>query len=175
MKLFKVSIVILIVGCFCLKPILKAEAKSASILQFLISFDKKEYELKDPININFELKNNGSESIYVNKRFYVGEEGSDPGNKEVSFQVKRDSGEKLIYKASPRTIGFPKTDYFVLLEPKQSVSSERKKNLSAYFDLKTPGKYKVTATYQNIYGQEIGLNAVKDKIISKPVTIRIKQ
>ncbi len=171
MKLFKFSAIILIVGCFCWQ----IEAKPASILQFSISFDKDEYKTKDPIYVNFELKNKGSKPVYVNKRFYVSSEDSDLKDREVFFQIKGPSGEKLPYKASYYGTGFPKTDYFVLLGPKEGTISERKKNLKAYFDLSVPGIYKVTAVYQNMYGPEIGIDAFGDKIKSKPVTIKVAE
>lgn len=173
MKVIRFSIIILVFCCLCSLFNLQIEAKPAAALRFSISFDKDEYKTKDPIYINFELKNKGSKPVYINKRFYVGAEGSDPGDREVFFQVKGPSGEKLLYKASSYDIGFPKTDYFVLLKPKEGATSERKKNLKAYFDLEVPGKYKITAVYQNIYGAEIGIKAFKNKIKSKPVIIKV--
>ncbi len=172
MKFFRFSI-ILIFSCFYLLFNQPIEAKPASALQFSISFDKDEYKTKDPIYINFELNNKGPKPVYVNKRFYVGSEDSDPRDREVFFQIRGPSGEKLPYKASSYDIGFPKTDYFVLLGPKEGIASERKKNLKAYFDLGAPGKYKITAVYQNMYGAEIGIKAFRDKIKSKPVTIKV--
>lgn len=173
MKFFRSSIVILVFCSFWSLPNLQVEAKSASALQFYISFDKDEYKTKDPIHINFELKNEGSEPVYVNKRFYVSSEDSDLRDREVFFRIKGPSGEKLPYKASYYGTGFPKTDYFVLLAPKEGITSERKKNLKAYFDLEAPGIYKVTAVYQNAYGPEIGIDVFEGKIESKPVTIKV--
>ena len=114
MKLFRLRTIILIVGCFCSLFNLQIEAKPASALQFSISLDKNEYKIKDPIYINFELKNKGPKPVYVNKRFYVGSEGADSRDREVFFQVKEPSGASLPYNASSYDIGFPNTDYFVM-------------------------------------------------------------
>ena len=171
MKLSRPISVILVFTCWCLfLPHLNA--KSASALQLSVFFDKDEYKTNEPIYINFKLKNTGNKPIYVNKRLYVNSESSKPQYREVYLRITGPTGEKLPCKASHET-GFPKTDYFVLLEPKEELTPERKKNLKAYFDLNTPGKYKVIAIYQNVYGPEIGIDAFQGKITSKPVTIKI--
>ena len=164
--------IILILNIPCLLFNQHLDAKQIPGLELSIFFDKNEYKPGEAIYINFKLKNSGNEPIYVNKRFYLNSESSKPEDREVFLQITGPSGEKLPYKASYDT-GFPKTDYFVLLEPKEEVTSERKKNLKAYFDLKAPGEYSIIAIYQNIYGEEIGADAFKDKIISKPATIKI--
>ena len=171
MKLSRPISVILVFTCLCLFPP-QLNAKSALALELIVFFDKDEYKTNEPIYINFKLKNTGDKAVYVNKRFYINSESSEPQDREVFLRIIGASGEKLPPKTGYDT-GFPKTDYFVLLKPKEEVISERKKNLKAYFDLKTPGEYKVTAIYQNIYGQEIGLETFKEKITSKPVAIRI--
>ena len=76
-----------------------------------------------------------------------------------------------------RDTGFPKTDYFALLEPKKEVSSDpkRKRNLTYFYDFKEPGEYKVVAIYKNAYGEEIGLDTFRGEIESKPVKIRIAE
>ena len=162
----------IILFCFCLPFSRQLDAKPGLALQFYLSFDKNEYKTNEPIYINFKLRNKGNKPVYVNKRFYVNSKDSKPEDREVYLRITSPSGEKLLCKASYDT-GFPKTDYFVLLKPKEEITSERKKNLKAYFDLKTPGEYKVIAIYQNIYGPEIGVDAFKDKITSEPVAIKI--
>lgn len=162
----------IILFCFCLPFSRQLDAKPGLALQFYLSFDKNEYKTNEPIYINFKLRNKGNKPVYVNKRFYVNSKDSKPEDREVYLRITSPSGEKLLCKASYDT-GFPKTDYFVLLKPKEEITSERKKNLKAYFDLNVPGEYKVIAIYQNIYGPEIGVDAFKDKITSEPVTIKI--
>ena len=172
MKFFRPIFIVLIWGCFCFLFLQQLEAKAASALRFSIFFDKNEYKTDEPIYINFKLKNTGKKPVYVNKRYYVNSEDSKPEDREVYLRVTGPSGNEVPCKASYDT-GFPKTDYFVLLKPKEEAASERKKNLKAYFDLETPGKYNIIAVYQNIYGAEIGIEAFRDKIKSKPVTIKV--
>lgn len=148
------------------------DAIAAKGMRFSISFDKSEYTQKDPIKINFKLENKGKADIYVNKRLYINSEDSSKGQREVYLLVTSPSGEKLPCKISHET-GLPKTDYFVLLKPGEEVKLERERNIKYYFDFNTTGKYKIIAVYQNIYGEEIGIDAFKDEIKSKRVTIEI--
>jgi hypothetical protein len=94
-------------------------------------------------------------------------------DREIYFTVISPKGEKLPYKPELYKQGLPKCDYFVLLNPGEEVTSDRKKNLKGLFEIKEPGKYKIRATYQNAYGKEIGLDAFKDKIESKAVTVKV--
>lgn len=142
-------------------------------MQLSISFDKEEYEQNDPINMNFILKNVSKDPIYVNKRFHIGSPESPKEDKEMSLAVTSPKGEELPYKPSAYKLGLPKSDYFVLLNPGEDVTSDRKKNLKGYFEMKEPGEYKVTATYQNVYGSEIGLDTFREKIESKPITTKV--
>lgn len=167
-----IGIILVFLSYFCFLFSRQVDAKPGLALQLYLSFDKNEYKTNEPIYMNFKLKNKGNKPVYVNKRFYVNSKDSKPGDREVYLRITGPSGEKLPCKASYDT-GFPKMDYFVLLKPKEEITSERKKNLKAYFDLKTPGEYKVIAIYQNIYGPEIGVDAFKSKITSEPVTIKI--
>ena len=169
---YRIALIILILNTLCLLFNQHLDARQIPGLELSVFFDKNEYKPGEAIYINFKLKNTSNKPIYVNKRFFVNSESSEPEDKEVFLQITGPSGEKLPCKASYDT-GFPKTDYFVLLEPKEEVTSERKKNLKAYFDLKAPGEYSVIAIYQNIYGEEIGVDVFKDKITSKPATIKI--
>jgi hypothetical protein len=141
-------------------------------IRFSVSFDKKEYKQNEAININFKLKNISKRPIYVNKRFHINSEESPKEEKEVFLTVISPSGEKLPCKLSYGT-GLPRSDHFVLLYPGEEVEMDRKRNIKYYFDLKDIGTYKIIATYQNVYGEEIGFDVFKEKIKYKPVTIKI--
>lgn len=141
-------------------------------LKLEVSLDKNEYKAEDPINITFNLENKGKEPIYVNKRFYLGAEGMPKGERDIFLIVTSPSGAKLPCKFNYE-IGYPKSDYFELLEPAKAVSSEYPRNLKGYFDISEPGTYKVVAVYENVYGPEIGLDAFRKKIESDPVTFKI--
>ncbi|MFC1624046.1 hypothetical protein ACFL28_01825 [Candidatus Omnitrophota bacterium] len=176
MKFFRPILIIVILTCFCLSLTQYLGAKEASSMKLTLLFDedKLEYKLKDPIYISFRLKNIASKPIYINKRFFVNSEDSQPGYRELFLEVTGPSGEKLPGR-EPRDTGFPRTGDFVLLEPDEEITSERKKSLRAYFDLEETGKYKIVAIYHNVYGEEIGVDTFRDKVTSKPVTIKIEK
>lgn len=142
--------------------------------------DKTEYTAEEPINLAFALKNQGSSSsskkknpIYVNKRFYFGSEEAPRNQKEVHVTITAPSGEKLPYKF-PYEAGYPKTDYFTLLEPGQEVKAEYPRNLRGNFEFKEEGVYTVTAVYQNTFGRELGLDVFQGKLTAEPVKFVIK-
>lgn len=167
-----IGIVLVFLCRFCLLFNEEAQAKPKKDMQFSIIFEKDEYKLDDSISVELKLKNTGDKPVYVNKRFFVNSKEADPGEREVTLRIIGPSGEEAAFRTIMDT-GFPKSDYFVLLAPGEEAAIDRKKNLKAYFDLKAPGKYKVTAIYQNAYGSEIGLDVFKEKITSKTVTIRV--
>ncbi len=156
---------------FCRHDVLMAAAKG---VDFIISTDKEEYKKNDSITIDFKLKNNTPKPVYINKRFNVNSEESPPKQREVSMAVISPSGEKLPFTRSYET-GLPKSDYFVLLSPGEEAGLDRPRNLRAYFEIKETGVYKITATYQNACGDEIGLDTFKDKATSNTVSIKITE
>lgn len=137
-----------------------------------ITFDKSEYKQSDPIKLNVKLKNTGNKAVYVNKRFYINAETTPRDQREVYLTVIPPSGKKLPFK-EPFKAGLPKTDYFVLLNPNEEVGLQREANIKYYFDMQDVGTYKITATYQNVYGAEIGIDAFKGKIKSKQAKFKI--
>ena len=142
-------------------------------MEFTISCDKTDsYKAQDPIQITFKLKNIGTTPVYVNKRFFLGPEEGLVNDREVFLSVRSDSGQKLLYKFSYKT-GLPKTDYFVLLKPGEEAVSEYPRNINGSFEFNEPGEYKITATYQNAYGSEIGLDVFKDKLVSNAIVVKI--
>lgn len=151
-----------------------SSAASSKGLELIFSFDKEEYKKSDYIYIEFKLKNKSKEPVYVNKRFHLNSESAAKEDREVYLSVISPSGGELSFNTtSPAETGFPKTDHFVLLAPDEEVGSERKQAIKHRFDFKEPGTYKIIATYQNVYGKEIGLDTFKAKLVSKPVTIKI--
>jgi hypothetical protein len=168
MRIFFISL-ILSLGILYQKPVLA----SGQDMQFAISCDKTEnLKAQDSIQITFKLKNTGNAPVYVNKRFFLGPEEDLINDREVFLSVTAPSGQKLPYKFSYKT-GFPKTDYFALLNPGEEVVSEYPRNINGSFEFNEPGEYKITATYQNAYGSEIGLDAFKDKVVSNTIAVKI--
>ena len=141
-------------------------------VKLAITLDKEEYGKSDGIMMTLGLENTGKESLHVNKRFFLNSEESLPEYREAYLIVESPSGEKLPCKISMET-GFPRTTHLVELGPGEKVEVDRPKNIKYFFDFTDPGEYKMTAVYQNIYGEEIGVNVFKEKIVSEPVTIKI--
>ena len=148
-------------------------ALSQHDVEFTISCEKAEdLKAQDPIKITFKLKNTGNAPVYVNKRFFLGPEEGLINDREVFLSVTSPSGQKLPYKFSYKT-GFPKTDYFALLKPGEEAVSEYPRNINGSFEFNEPGEYKITATYQNVYGKEIGIETFTDKITSNTIIVKI--
>jgi len=160
--------VILISSLFAYPTIVLA----ARNLELTLSCDKDKYQKDEPIQITLTLKNRSGKPIYVNKRFFL-TSGETPVEKRDGYiTVISPKQEKLKCKIDYGT-GLPRTDHFILLEPGKEQSSERKQTINHFFDFSTPGKYQITATYENVFGKEIGLDAFTGKIDSNTVTIEI--
>ena len=132
--------------CFCLATVLTVTGlgtisqplpslAAQSDLVFTATLDKTEYTAEEPINLAFVLKNKGKSPVYVNKRFYFGSEEAPRNQKEVYVTIAAPSGEKLPYKF-PYETGYPKTDYFMLLEPTMEVKADYPRNLRGNFEFK---------------------------------------
>jgi hypothetical protein len=147
----------------------------AADIEFTISLEKPEiteYKTQDPVKLIFKLKNTGSSSIYINKRFFLGPEESSAADREVYLSVISPSAQKLPYKFPYKT-GLPKSDYFVLLKPGEEALSENPRNINGTFEFSETGEYKITAAYKNIYGAEIGIDAFKGQVSSNTITVKI--
>ena len=141
---------------------------------FTAALDKTEYAAEEPVNITFVLKNQGKDPVYVNKRFYFASEDAPKNQKEVYVTITSPSGQKLPYKF-PYETGYPKTDYFTLLEPGQEVKADYPRNLRGNFEFTDPGTYTVTAVYQNTFGRELGLDVFQGKLTAETVKFEIKK
>ncbi|MCK5451510.1 MAG: hypothetical protein KAI70_07080 [Candidatus Omnitrophica bacterium] len=153
---------------------LNVYAKTKGSLVMVVSTDKTEYKKTDGIMVTLKLENCGKNALYVNNRFFLNSDKSDPKNKEVHFIVEDPSGEKMLCKIDLET-GLPRTDNFISLAPGEETEIKRPRNIKYFFDFENVGEYKITAVYQNVYGEEIGVNAFKGKIISNPVIIKISE
>ena len=147
---------------------------ASSDIVFTATLDKTEYTGEEPVNLVFVLENKGKSSVYVNKRFYFGSQEAPRNQKEVYVTITAPSGEKLPYKF-PYETGYPKTDYFTLLEPNQEVKADYPRNLRGNFEFKEEGTYTVTAVYQNTFGRELGLDVFQGKLTAEPVKFAIKK
>lgn len=169
MRIRRISFILIILSLLCQ---LHGNVLAGEPLRLTLTFDKEEYKETDQINVDFTLKNIGKKPIYVNKRFFLNSKDSPKEQKEIYLSVTSPSGKELPCSSSTET-GLPKTEYFILLNPGEEVSLDRQRSIKYFFDFTEPGIYKVVAVYQNVYGDEIGLDAFKDRIESNPVTIKI--
>lgn len=172
MRVVKTLLFTSILIIFCISFAVALSAKPAGKVQLSLSFDKEEYSKSDGINVTFTLRNKGKRPTYVNTRFHVNAKAKPKGQREIYFEITSPEGEKLTFKHDFGT-GFPKTDDFVLLAPKEEFSSKRPRNIKGLYDFKEAGTYKIIAVYENIYGREIGLDVFKGPVKSKTKTIKI--
>lgn len=145
---------------------------AAGGIEFSVIPDKEEFTKSDPISVKFKLKNNTDTPIYINKRFHLNPKDSPADQREVTLTVISPSGEELKHAKSYET-GFPRTGYFIELKPGEDFVSDKSSYVKNLFGFDEAGDYKVTATYQNIYGREIGIDAITDKLESRTVIIKI--
>lgn len=169
MKVVKTLLFASILVIFCVS--FAVEARAAKV-QLSLSFDKEQYSKSDGINVTFTLKNKSRSPIYVNSRFGVNAKDAPKNQREIYFEITNPKGERLTFKHDFGT-GFPKTDDFVLLAPKEETSSKRPRNIKGLYDFKDAGTYKIIAVYENTYGREIGLDVFKGPVKSKAKTIKI--
>ena len=161
-------------GIFLFTPN-NAFTKPASPVALVVTADKTEYQKGDDILVKFKLVNNGTEPVYVCKRFRMNGEASAPDTRDIYLTVTSASGTKLECKANSEETGVPRSDDFVLLKGGEESAAERDRNIKYYFDLSAAGNYTLKAVYENLYGEELGLAAFKGKIESAPVAIKIKE
>ena len=166
------AIILTVAGIGTLSLPLPSLAAQSGIV-FTATLDKTEYTADEPVNLTFVLKNKDKSPAYVNKRFYFGSEEAPKNQKEVYVMITSPSGKKLSFK-SPYETGYPKIDYFTLLESGQEVQSEYPRNLRGNFEFNEEGVYAVTAVYQNTFGRELGLDVFGGKLAAEPVKFTIK-
>lgn len=164
--------VVLVVSISAFAMPLRSFAAQSDIV-FTAALDKTEYTAEEAINLTFTLKNKGKSPVYVNKRFFFGSEEALQKQKEVYAVITSPSAQKLPFK-SPYETGYPKSDYFELLEPGQEVKSENPRNLRGNFEFTEEGVYTVNAVYQNVFGREVGLETFSRRLTAEPVKFTIK-
>ncbi len=124
--------------------------------------------------ISFTLKNAGKQPAWVNTRFYLSSQSVPDEDREVFLILTSPSGKELPCTFTYPT-GLPKSDYFKLLQPGEEAASEQPRDLRGFFELKEAGAYTVRAVYHNLFGSELGLDAVKGPLHAEPVTFTITQ
>lgn len=139
-----------------------------------VSFDKDVYKRGEPIIISVTMTNTGTHPVWVNTRCYLAAAEVPVDRREVVLEITLPSGEPL-QSTYTHVAGFPKSDDFQVLEPGEEFVSNEKRHLEGYFRLTEVGDYTVVAVYQNVYGQEIGLETFKGPVSSEPVSFTISE
>ena len=143
-------------------------------LEFRASLDQGAYKSGEPVQISFTLKNADKQPVWVNTRFYLSSQSAPDDDRDVYLILTSPSGKEVPCTFSYPT-GFPKSDYFKLLQPGEETASEHPRDLRGFFDLKEAGTYTVRAVYQNVFGAELGLDAAKGPLRSEPVAFAVTQ
>ncbi len=165
--LFVVSLMVIL-----LREAPQQTVMAAEELTFSLVFEKQEHKPSEPIEVRFKLQNRGKKTLTVNTRFKLGSPQAAPDQREVFLEARSPSGAVLPAKFPDGETGLPKSEYFQLLEPGAEAISERKWDVRDYFDFKEPGAYTLTATYENVFGKEIGIDAVKERYTTQ-TTLKI--
>lgn len=150
-------------------------AAKAPGLEFHVRLEdpKPAYTRTDPLQVRFVLKNAGRKPVWVNTRFYAAAEAVPRNRRDAFLEVTAPSGGRLACAYAYET-GLPKTDDFRQLDPGQEAASERPRDLRVYCDFNETGAYSVVAVYENVFGEEIGLDTFRGVLRSPPVSITIE-
>jgi len=151
-----------------------ADKENLEFSVFLVE-EKDSYGPRDPIYLKFKLKNSGKKPVMVNKRFFLNSKKSPPVTRDVYLEITGPSGKKIEERETNYETGYPRTVDFTNLKSDAEAESKYKRNLRAYFDLKSAGTYTITAFYKNSCGDELDLDVFKKEITSHPIKIVIKE
>lgn len=101
--------------------------------------------LKKPLDVEVSLKNDGEDSVLINKRMAVGYENS--LSRELYLELERvDQPEKLDYIEYDINRDFSPPSDYQWLQPGETISTQF--DLLDYYHLTQPGTYRLTAFYQ---------------------------
>lgn len=154
--------------------ILAVGAAPKARVEFRISLDKDAYTRSEPIQATFRLANTGKTPVWVNTRFHLRSEQAPPEEREVFLRVTSPAGEQLPCKFD-YDVGFPRTDDFKLLKPGEEAAAESPRDLRSYFEFTESGTYTVVGTYQNAFGEELGLTAFPGPVTSRQTSITVTE
>jgi hypothetical protein len=123
--------------------------------------------VKEGVIAKLTLQNISDHTLHINARFCVNSRWAPPGERDLSFEIVGPEGPlEFLPKVRPT----PMNPSFVrALKPKETVETVAR--LSEDFSFDKPGKYQITATYENwfdFHGQTLWkgkLVATKDLVI----------
>lgn len=138
-------------------------------LELILERGKQNYRLKEPIRVNFVLKNVSKKTLSVIKRFAIGYEGI----AELWLEIRNADGSFYEgYKKTRPHIGYV-MPVSQLLPPGKT--KEIRYNINLFYPIVLPGTYKIRA----IYRAEVFDNAPPDlytkKVYSNWIKIKVKR
>ena len=98
------------------------------------------------VNVTAQLRNAGSGPVWLNKRMLLNTEHAPASMRELWLHITGPDGQAVPFSCKVRAGKAQAKDY-ALVEPGETVSV--KLDLTQCFDLKTPGQYKVQASYKD--------------------------
>ena len=128
---------------------LPSSAADDVVLQLCVS--KRRSLVGDPVNVRFEIWNRSGHDLYLCRSFSVN--GNAPCNVEIRIQDKNGKGSIWQTAGEPAVRGFPQevsealSKWFVVLPSSYSYGSNVNIDDAMSPSIKTPGRYKITATY----------------------------
>ncbi len=143
-----------------------ARAQSAAPLAFVLEATRASYAAGGPVVVVLRLESTAP--VTANARLAVGAEGSPL--QEVSIVVENAQRRALPFRLAVQSRP-PRDDDFTDVTPTQPV--ERRYDLARAFDLRTPGVYRVRATYRNAAVGPSGRSAFTGSMRSSEITITV--
>jgi len=149
-----------------------SKATKNSSLKLEVVFDREEYKKNEPVIVSFKITNESKQPIWVNTRCYLANE--EVKKRDMTLELFSPNGEPLVSNYSFRT-GYPRTEIFYELEPNEDFTSDNRRHLAGYFKIQEIGQYTAVGIYENQFGDEIGIDAYKKRIVSEPATFTITE
>jgi hypothetical protein len=142
-----------------------------SALSLTLALEKEEYILGEKVRARVILKNEGSETLLINKRLAWNSKSAPGQFREVNFVVTNPAGDELCFMLLIN-IGAPKDNDFTELYPGEAI--EKSYEINRAYQLDTVGIYSVQAVYENQNDPEHGIMAWKGRLESNVVSFNVK-
>jgi hypothetical protein len=150
----------------------KKKASKTANLEFRITMRKKTYALGETIGFEYELRNVGSDDLWINTRLLAGPDGTPDGPREVMIDVRDVKGDAQRYTCFDKRMLAPATSYRVV----RSGEVIRRGDILRCYHLR-PGNYAIRALYRDVnpMGPEppLGAKHLTDEIEAPLVWFRV--
>jgi hypothetical protein len=123
-----------------------AAPPAARRIELDLELSKTTSRVGEPLEVVLRIRSVGSEPAPVNTRFAVNSAHAPDAYRELVFDVHGPDGKLLPFTLKVR-IGQPGAEHVKSLAPGERL--ENRQDLTRYFDLSTPGEYRVSALYES--------------------------